>query len=62
MRFINMYFVGWVVFVLGVALALWKVGILAHVAPAWIAIVAVIAVGIGIMFSVGAGKPEISRE
>jgi hypothetical protein len=62
MRFINLYFVGWVIFVFGVALALWKAGILAHVAPAWIAIAVVIALGIGIMFSVGSGKPEISRE
>jgi hypothetical protein len=62
MRFINLYFVGWIVFVLGVTLALWKAGILAHVAPAWIAIGAVIAIGIGIMFSVGSGKPEITHE
>jgi hypothetical protein len=26
MRFINLYFVGWVVFVFGVLLALWKAG------------------------------------
>jgi hypothetical protein len=62
MRFINLYFVGWIVFVLGIALALWKAGILAHVSPAWIAISAVIAIGIGIMFSVGSGKPEITHE
>jgi hypothetical protein len=62
MRFINLYFVGWIVFVLGITLALWKAGILAHVSPAWIAIAAVIAIGIGIMFSVGSGKPEITHE
>ena len=62
MRFINMYFVGWIIFVFGVTLALWKAGILSHVAPAWIAIGLVIALGVGIMFSVGSGKPEISRE
>ena len=62
MRFINLYFVGWIIFVLGVTLALWKAGILTHVAPAWIAIGLVIALGVGIMFSVGSGKPEISRE
>jgi hypothetical protein len=61
-RFINMYFVGWIIFVIGVGLALWKAGILAHVAPAWIAIAAVIAVGIGIMFAVGSGKPEITSQ
>ena len=61
-RFINMYFVGWIIFVIGVGLALWKAGILAHVAPAWIGIAAVIAVGIGIMFAVGSGKPEITSQ
>ena len=62
MRFINMYFVGWIVLMIGMALALWKAGILANVSPAWIAIAAVIAFGIGIMLAVGSGKPEITRE
>jgi hypothetical protein len=57
-----MYFVGWVVFVLGVTLALWYAGILAHVAPGWIAIGLVIALGLGIMFSVGSGKPSITTD
>jgi hypothetical protein len=57
-----MYFVGWIIFVIGVGLALWKVGILAHVSGAWIAIVAVIAIGVGIMFAVASGKPEITHE
>jgi hypothetical protein len=62
MRFVNMYFVGWVVFVIGVTLALWYSGVLAHVAPAWIAIGIVVAIGLGIMFSVGSAKPTITSE
>lgn len=62
MRFVNLYFVGYIVFMLGLVLALWRVGILDAVGPVWIAIGAVIALGIGIMMSIGGGKPEITRE
>jgi hypothetical protein len=62
MRFVNMYFVGYVVFMLGVLLALWKTGVLGSVAPIWIVIGAIIALGLGIMMSIGSGKPDITRE
>ena len=58
MKFINMYLVGYVVLVLGLALALWQVGVLQALAPVWIAIGLIVAVGLGIMFSVSAGKPS----
>lgn len=62
MRFINMYLVGYVVLLIGVILGLWKSGMLRAIAPAWIGIGLVVAVGLGIMLSVGAGKPTITRE
>ena len=62
MRFINLYFVGYIVLVFGIVLALWKAGILANVAPVWVVIGLVIAVGLGIMMSVGSGKPDITHE
>ncbi len=62
MRFINVYLVGYAVFLLGVILALGKAGILHRMGPAWVAIGAVVAVGVGIMLSVKAGKPTITRE
>lgn len=62
MKFINMYLVGYVILVLGVALALWQSGILGRISGMWIAIGAVIAVGLGIMLSVSSGKPDITRE
>jgi hypothetical protein len=62
MRFVNMYFVGFMVFVLGVVLALWKIGILERVGPVWIVIGAVIALGIGLMMSISSGKPDITHE
>ncbi len=57
MKFINMYLVGYVVLILGLTLALWQVGILRALAPVWIAIGLVVAIGLGIMLSVSAGKP-----
>src|SRR4029078_5682087 len=62
MRFINMYLLGYVVLIIGVLLAMWKSGAMQHIAPVWIAIGAVVAIGLGIMLAVGAGKPSITRE
>jgi hypothetical protein len=56
-QFINLYLIGYVILIVGGALALWYAGILQAIAPAWIAIGLVIAVGLGIMLSVSAGKP-----
>jgi hypothetical protein len=62
MRFVNLYLIGYVVFVIGLIWALGKAGALSHLAPIWIVIGIVIAVGIGIMMAVGAGKPTITKE
>jgi hypothetical protein len=62
MKFINMYLVGYVILVVGIALALWQTGLLEHVSGMWLAIGIIIAVGLGIMFSVSSGKPDITRE
>ena len=58
MKFINMYLVGYVVLVLGLALGLWQIGVLQALAPVWIGIGVIVAIGLGIMFSVSAGKPS----
>ena len=62
MRFINAYLIGYFILVLGALAALWYGGVLRHISPIWILIGLVIAVGLGIMLSVTAGKPEITRE
>lgn len=62
MKFINMYLIGFVVLVLGVVLALWKTGVLEHISGVWIAIGVVVAIGLGVMMSVSAGKPAITKE
>ena len=62
MRFIHLFLVGYFLLVLRAALALWKTGVLAHVSGTWMAIGAIIVVGLGIMVAVSSAKPAITRE
>jgi predicted ABC-type exoprotein transport system permease subunit len=62
MRFINAYLIGYFILVLGALAALWYGGALQHIAATWVVIGLVIALGLGIMLSGSAGKPEITRE
>jgi hypothetical protein len=62
MRFVNLYLIGYFVLVLGALAALWYGGVLQHVSAMWILIGLVIAIGLGIMLAISAGKPEITRE
>jgi hypothetical protein len=57
MKFINMYLVGYFILIIGICLALWQSGALNNIAPAWLGIGAVLAIGIGIMMAVSSGKP-----
>lgn len=58
----NIYLVGYALLVAGALAALWYGGVLRHLSPVWVIIGLVIAVGLGIMLAVSAGKPEITRE
>ncbi len=62
MKFINAYLIGYFVLLMGALAALAYGGALKHVSAMWVVIGLVIAVGLGIMLSVSAGKPEITRE
>jgi hypothetical protein len=62
MRFVNIYLVGYFLLVIGALAALWYGGVLQQISPIWILIGLVIAIGLGIMLAVSAGKPEITRE
>jgi len=62
MRFIHLFLVGYFILIVGVGLALWQTGVLERLAPIWIGIGAIVAVGIGIMLSVSSGKPTITEE
>jgi hypothetical protein len=62
MRYVNLYLIGYAVFVIGVLLALWQANVLAHIDPIWVAIGLIVAVGVGIMFAVSGGKPTMTSE
>lgn len=62
MKFVNMYLVGYFLLVIGAVSALWYGGVLRQVSPVWIIIGLIVAVGLGIMLSISAGKPDITRE
>jgi hypothetical protein len=62
LRFIHLFLVGYFLLVLGAAMALWKAGVLAHVSGTWMAIGAIVVVGLGIMLAVSSARPTITRE
>ena len=62
MRFIHLFLGGYFILILGVGLGLWQTGVLGRVAPIWIAVGALVAVGVGIMLAVSSGKPAVSEE
>lgn len=57
MRFIHLFLVGYFVVILAIGLGLWQTGMFGRVAPIWIAIGALAAIGVGIMLAVASGKP-----
>lgn len=62
MRFIHLYLIGYFILVVGATLALWQAGVLARVDGVWLAIGALVVIGLGIMLAVTAGKPTVTRE
>ena len=59
MKWVSIYLAGYVLVVIGVAMALWKVGVLERVGGFWIGVGVVVAVGVGIIMAVsGSGTKE----
>jgi hypothetical protein len=52
MKWMNIYFIGYLIVLGGITAALWKAGIMASIGTTWMVIGLVIAIGIGIMVSV----------
>ncbi len=55
MKYLKLYLIGYFVLLVGGVLALWQAGVLNEIPGAWLAIGAVIAVGLGIMLAVSSG-------
>jgi hypothetical protein len=49
MRFIHFYLIGYFVLVAGAALALWQAGVLARISPMWLALSALVVIGLGLL-------------
>ena len=62
MRFVSIYLIGYFLLILGALAALWYGGALQQISATWLLIGLMIAVGLGVMLAVSAGKPEITRE
>jgi hypothetical protein len=60
MRFLTIYLVGYFVLLIGAGWALWESGILGEIPGVWIAIGAIIAIGLGIMLAVASSRPAIT--
>jgi hypothetical protein len=60
MRFLKIYLIGYFILLLGAGLALWRSGLLRQIPGVWLAIAAIIAIGLGIMLAVGSGRPAIT--
>jgi hypothetical protein len=62
MRFIHLFLIGYFTLIIGIAIALWQTGVLSHIAPIWIVVGGLVAIGVGIMLSVSSGKPTVTEE
>ena len=60
MRFLKIYLIGYFILLLGAGLALWQAGILRQVPGVWLAIGAIIAIGLGIMLAAATGRPAVT--
>jgi hypothetical protein len=57
MRLIHLYLVGYFALVIGAGLALWQAGVAQHVAPIWLFLCAVIALGLGLVLALTSTRP-----
>jgi hypothetical protein len=62
MRYVHLYLIGYCILVLGALAALLYGGVLQQIPASWIVIGLAVATGLGVMLSLFAGKPEITRE
>ena len=64
MKFLKLYLIGYFILLIGGVLALWQAGVLEEIPGMWLAIGAVVAVGLGIMLAVSSSPRSVttSRE
>ena len=62
MKWTGAYLVGYVILIIGLLAAFWKLGVLASIGAIWTLIGVVIAIGIGIMLAVSGGGSKKNIE
>ena len=62
MRFVSVYLLGYFLLIIGALVALWQGGVLQQLSPVWVLACLVMATSLGIMLSISAGKPDITRD
>jgi len=64
MKYLKLYLIGYFVLLIGGVLALWQAGVLEEIPGIWLAIGAIVAVGLGIMLAVSSSPRSVttSRE
>jgi hypothetical protein len=60
MKYLKIYLIGYFILLLGAGLALWQSGILRQIPGIWLAIGAIVAIGLGIMLAVASGRPAVT--
>lgn len=60
MKFLKLYLIGYFVLLVGGVLALWQAGVLEEIPGIWLAIGAVVAVGLGIMLAVSSSPRTLT--
>ena len=60
MKFMKLYLVGYFILIIGAVAALWQSGVLNRIPGVWIAIGAIVAVGLGIMLAVSSGRLAVT--
>jgi hypothetical protein len=58
MNRMSVFFVGYLIVIIGIVVALWHAGVLAQIGATWTAIGVLIALGLGIMFAVSSAGPK----
>ena len=59
MKWVSAYLIGYILFIAGVFLALWKWGVLDDLGGTWSMVIVLLALGFGIMIAVGnSGRKE----
>ena len=59
MKYLKLYLIGYFVLLVGAGLALWQAGVLDDIAPIWLGIGVIVAVGFGLMLAV-ASSPRVT--